>query len=157
MVSILYEGQKPKLFSIHSACPECGFSFPELDPRHFSFNNPRGACQDCDGLGVIEYEVEDESDGEIYYEYEDCEACDGTRLSEIPRNVLIDKKTITELARLSINELVDSIGRLKIDKKYKLVSEKILEQIKNRLQYICLLYTSPSPRDATLSRMPSSA
>ncbi|MCM3760651.1 excinuclease ABC subunit UvrA [Alkalihalobacillus oceani] len=40
------------LFSQHHACPECGFSIPELQPRMFSFNSPFGACPSCDGLGV---------------------------------------------------------------------------------------------------------
>ncbi|MED4129053.1 excinuclease ABC subunit UvrA [Shouchella miscanthi] len=40
------------LFSQHHACPECGFSIPELEPRFFSFNSPYGACTTCDGLGV---------------------------------------------------------------------------------------------------------
>lgn len=39
------------LFSTKLACPECGFSIPELAPRMFSFNSPYGACPDCDGLG----------------------------------------------------------------------------------------------------------
>jgi excinuclease ABC subunit A len=43
-----------KGYSIFSACPECGFSFPELEPRLFSFNNPRGACETCHGLGTID-------------------------------------------------------------------------------------------------------
>ncbi|SDB88207.1 excinuclease ABC subunit UvrA [Shouchella lonarensis] len=40
------------LFSQHHACPECGFSIPELAPRMFSFNSPYGACTSCDGLGM---------------------------------------------------------------------------------------------------------
>lgn len=40
------------LFSEHYACPTCGISIPELEPRQFSFNSPYGACQGCDGLGV---------------------------------------------------------------------------------------------------------
>ncbi|TET33835.1 MAG: excinuclease ABC subunit UvrA [Planctomycetota bacterium] len=39
-------------YSTHYSCPECDFHFPELSPRVFSFNNPYGACQDCDGLGT---------------------------------------------------------------------------------------------------------
>ncbi|MEE8488188.1 MAG: excinuclease ABC subunit UvrA [Gemmatimonadota bacterium] len=42
----------PHLFSEHYACPGCGISIPELEPRQFSFNSPYGACQGCDGLGV---------------------------------------------------------------------------------------------------------
>ncbi|CQB51986.1 UvrABC system subunit A [Syntrophomonas zehnderi OL-4] len=41
------------LFSRDFACPECGFSLPELTPRMFSFNSPFGACPDCDGLGEM--------------------------------------------------------------------------------------------------------
>lgn len=44
--------QEELLFSSNLACPECGFSIDELEPRMFSFNSPYGACPDCDGLGV---------------------------------------------------------------------------------------------------------
>ena len=45
-------GQEEMLFSEHYACPYCGFTVGELEPRLFSFNAPFGACPDCDGLGV---------------------------------------------------------------------------------------------------------
>ncbi|MGH1832028.1 excinuclease ABC subunit UvrA [Enterococcus gilvus] len=45
-------GEKEMLFSEHYACPYCGFTVGELEPRLFSFNAPFGACPDCDGLGV---------------------------------------------------------------------------------------------------------
>lgn len=45
----------PVVFSSKFACPECGYSISELEPRLFSFNNPMGACPDCDGLGVDQY------------------------------------------------------------------------------------------------------
>lgn len=44
-------GEEELLFSEHHACPYCGFSIEELEPRMFSFNSPFGACPDCDGLG----------------------------------------------------------------------------------------------------------
>jgi len=43
------------IFSANFACPHCGYSVPELEPRLFSFNNPAGACPTCDGLGVEQY------------------------------------------------------------------------------------------------------
>ncbi len=43
------------LFSAKFACPACGYSLNELEPRLFSFNNPVGACGACDGLGVVQY------------------------------------------------------------------------------------------------------
>ncbi len=49
------ESGKEHLFSAKFACPICSYSLPELEPRIFSFNNPMGACQSCDGLGVIQF------------------------------------------------------------------------------------------------------
>jgi excinuclease ABC subunit A len=43
------------LFSANFACPHCGYSMQELEPRLFSFNNPAGACQTCDGLGIEQF------------------------------------------------------------------------------------------------------
>ena len=43
------------LFSANFACPHCGYSMQELEPRLFSFNNPAGACQTCDGLGLEQF------------------------------------------------------------------------------------------------------
>lgn len=43
------------VFSARFACPECGYSLSELEPRLFSFNNPAGACPSCDGLGLIQF------------------------------------------------------------------------------------------------------
>jgi excinuclease ABC subunit A len=45
-------GEQEQFFSQKSACPDCGISIPELQPRLFSFNNPYGACPDCSGLGA---------------------------------------------------------------------------------------------------------
>lgn len=45
-------GEKEVLFSEHYACPHCGFTIPQLEPRLFSFNAPFGACDECDGLGT---------------------------------------------------------------------------------------------------------
>ena len=53
MVLIDVVGDKPKLYSCNYACPHCGFSFPELTPRMFSFNNPFGACEVCTGIGYL--------------------------------------------------------------------------------------------------------
>ncbi|GMR08105.1 MAG: excinuclease ABC subunit UvrA [Gammaproteobacteria bacterium] len=48
-------GQADIVFSARFACPTCGYSIPELEPRLFSFNNPAGACPGCDGLGVKQF------------------------------------------------------------------------------------------------------
>ncbi len=53
MVLIDIVGKEPVLYSCNYACPDCGFSFPELTPRMFSFNNPFGACPKCSGIGYL--------------------------------------------------------------------------------------------------------
>ena len=53
LVLIDVRGQESKLYSCNYACPDCGFSFPELTPRMFSFNNPFGACPVCTGIGYL--------------------------------------------------------------------------------------------------------
>ena len=47
-----FGAKKDLVFSEHFACPDCGISFPEIQPRMFSFNSPHGACSDCQGLGT---------------------------------------------------------------------------------------------------------
>jgi len=49
------EDADPLIFSARFACPTCGYSISELEPRMFSFNNPAGACESCDGLGVTNF------------------------------------------------------------------------------------------------------
>jgi excinuclease ABC subunit A len=49
------EPKQTLVYSDKYACPHCGYSLSELEPRIFSFNNPKGACQKCDGLGVQQY------------------------------------------------------------------------------------------------------
>ena len=53
LVLIDIVGKDSKLYSCNYACPDCGFSFPELTPRMFSFNNPFGACPTCTGIGYL--------------------------------------------------------------------------------------------------------
>ena len=54
-VAVETDTGKEHVFSAKFACPVCGYSLPELEPRLFSFNNPMGACAGCDGLGSIQF------------------------------------------------------------------------------------------------------
>jgi excinuclease ABC subunit A len=154
-------------YSIHSACPVCAFSFPELEPRFFSFNNPRGACRTCNGLGTIDIEevetpnfysneesqspkriqykisaraergVEGADDAEIdQLAIRVCPDCDGSRLSEAPRNVLIAGRSITQLSALSADELRETLRGSEWSSRGQQVAEKILKQIEARLTYM---------------------
>ncbi|MGH8616279.1 MAG: excinuclease ABC subunit UvrA [Burkholderiales bacterium] len=54
-LAVEMDGGREHLFSSKFACPVCGYSLPELEPRLFSFNNPMGACPRCDGLGSVSF------------------------------------------------------------------------------------------------------
>lgn len=54
-VAYMEEEKEELTFSANFACPKCGYSMQELEPRMFSFNNPAGACSSCDGLGVKQF------------------------------------------------------------------------------------------------------
>ena len=81
-------------FSEHAMCSNCGQNFPQLTPRHFSFNNKLGGCSTCDGIGKL-----------LTKNNEICKDCDGTRLNEFPRNVRFSDKTIAELMAMSISDI----------------------------------------------------
>lgn len=55
IVAFMDSSQPELIFSARFACPICGYSLAELEPRLFSFNNPAGACPECDGLGVKQF------------------------------------------------------------------------------------------------------
>ena len=55
LVEISINDSETDLFSSNFSCSKCGYAIPELEPRMFSFNNPYGACEKCDGLGVFQY------------------------------------------------------------------------------------------------------
>ncbi|GAA5194538.1 excinuclease ABC subunit UvrA [Ferrimonas gelatinilytica] len=55
LVAPMEGGGEPLIFSANFACPLCGYSMAELEPRIFSFNNPAGACPTCDGLGIQQF------------------------------------------------------------------------------------------------------
>lgn len=149
-------------YSLKSACPICSFSFPELEPRLFSFNNPRGACPECNGLGTLDLVEEEQYDRDddhrilkkINYKYkgdkkiseEDeeseeidlsvCPACRGSRLRPEALSIHIKSKNIAELSDMACSDLLSWAQTVEFDDKQNLVAEKILKQIKSRLEYL---------------------
>lgn len=168
-------------YSLHSSCPECGFNFPELEPRLFSFNNPRGFCSTCHGLGTLDLveeelfsdsevggrklekvqwrykgkktnEEEDEESEEL--EFSTCPDCRGSRLRSEALSIKLHNKNIAELADLSVLDLKDWLQSLQWSPKEKLIAEKIIKQIVFRLQYMIRVgtgYLSLSRPSRTLS------
>lgn len=138
-VTIEWVAGEKKLYSLNSACPECGYSFPELEPRLFSFNNPRGACQSCNGIGYtnINEEEDDELEEEISeFSLEQCPKCEGFRLRPEALNVFLNERHIGELSNLNMTQAYEFFRDLKLPSKQKIVAEKILQQLTSRLEYI---------------------
>jgi excinuclease ABC subunit A len=115
---------KLEVFSTSRACPVCATSYPELDPRLFSYNSKHGWCPDCVGTGLalsreqrkaLDDSVRDDNErgreqSFAEPEVEDladrpCPACEGTRLNAQARAVRFGGVGITDVARLSVNEV----------------------------------------------------
>ena len=113
------------LMSAKWACPKDGFSFPEIEPRLFSFNSPYGACPDCNGLGT-----------KYLFSNEPCERCSGKRLREEALHVLIGGKNIVELTSLSIKDCDEFFKKLKLTIREKNISKVVTKEIEARLSFM---------------------
>jgi excinuclease ABC subunit A len=230
-------GKADLVFSNRFACPKCGYSIAELEPRLFSFNSPMGACPDCDGLGVrrffdparivwhpelslsggairgwdsrnpyfwqlikslakhyafdvekpfksLKKKVRDvllhgSGDEEIQFHYRNargskaqwrhafegvipnmqrryqetesnavreelgkyqsvqgCAACRGTRLNEAARNVFVENRSLPAINSMSVTGALDFTGKLNLAGWRGEVAEKIVKEIRNRLQFL---------------------
>ena len=135
-------GTKDELFSIKRACLNCGTSFPELDPRLFSYNSKHGWCEDCFGTGIYSAEFEEEQSGEEdHWLQEDetevtCQACAGKRLNPVALAVIYQKKNIAELNELSISESGEWFGKLKLKGRESEIARDILVEINSRLNFL---------------------
>lgn len=149
-----------RVISIKFMCPYDGFSFPEIEPRLFSFNSPYGACPTCNGLG-----------SKYFYGDEPCDACHGARLrpealavflgSEkriIPKTTALveagEGKNIVEVVGLSIKDAEHYFEKLKLSKKEEEISHVVIKEIVNRLQFMLnvgLDYLTLDRRANTLS------
>ena len=235
-VKILDAEEKTLSFSTNFACSQCGYSIAELEPRMFSFNNPVGACNKCDGLGVIQYfdqekmvqepdisinegaikgwnkrnrfyyhqlkclanhygfsletkwsDLSPEIQNTILFGSKDiidfskrfssgsrfvrkhrfegvipntdrryresdsdyiktelakmlsessCDACDGSRLNEASRNVLINDVPIYSIVSLKITDALGFIQNIKLKGSELKIAEKILKEINDRLSFL---------------------
>ncbi len=259
MVLIDVVGRNHILYSCNYACPTCGFSFPELTPRMFSFNNPFGACPECTGIGYLMKMDEDliipdknktlydgvkafgassmkkgdtmarmyfesigkhygvdikdkkiknlprwflekilygTGDEEIDFEYSSyagirkftapfegvlptldrrhnetksqgmrdfyemymsnspCNSCHGARLKPEILSIKVGSKNINQLTEMSIRNIKEYLNNLKLNKTQAMISELILKEIEQRLQFLLdvgLEYLTLSRSAGTLS------
>ncbi len=130
------------LMSAKFACPNDGYSFPEIEPRLFSFNSPYGACATCNGLG-----------SKYFMGTERCDDCGGARLRKealhvfLGAEILSDKnndtkilkdkrKNVVDVTSMSVMDAVDFFSTLKLTPKEKEIAKVILREIEDRLIFL---------------------
>ena len=158
--------EKDLMFSAKFACPICNYSLTELEPRLFSFNNPAGACETCDGLGIHQY-----FDVDRIIQHPEASIAEGAirgwdRRSLFYFNMLrsladhydFDIETPwNKLSPLHQQKILFGSENEEITFNYENDRGTVFRREHSFEGVICLLYTSPSPRDISGSRMPSSA
>lgn len=114
------------IYNTAMACVECNASFEEIEPRTFSFNSPYGACDDCDGLGV----VGDDADM--------CPTCDGARLRQEALAVTIGGLPIHKLTSMPLEEAIQWLRKLEsgLSTLQKAVAAPITREVIRRLEFL---------------------
>ena len=159
--------------------PATGEAFPELDPKHFSWNSPRGWCPTCRGYGQIFdwMAKEDDEDSHLKDHLDDledgstCPDCNGTRLNPISRAVRLplakgtsrllnlstsqpDSVSLPEMLALTPSELLRVLKRIKVNKRSEAVLAELLPEIEERMRFmdrVGLGYLGLDRATATLS------
>ena len=127
LCGIIYAKDVEEVYSTEYSCPKDVFSFPEIEPRLFSFNSPYGYCSYCTGLGTKELFSEDV-----------CPKCEGKRLNENALSVKIGEKNIWEVVSQTIGEakiffesLIETLSPNKLA-----IASAALNEINNRLSFL---------------------
>ncbi|HTI19036.1 MAG TPA: excinuclease ABC subunit UvrA [Trinickia sp.] len=146
-----------KVLSVKRACPECGTSYPELDPRMFSYNSKHGWCTSCVGTGLAltreqraafddttfaddgrgreqtlpAEELEPEGVGET-----PCPDCGGTRLNATARAVTFEGNSIVDIGRMTVSETRRWIDSLELGGRDAQIARDVVSEIASRLRFL---------------------
>ena len=150
-----------QVFSTKRACPTCGTSYPELDPRMFSYNSKHGWCSSCVGTGLTltreqrrlydDSRVGDDDKGrELSFPAEEpeaegladapCPECEGTRLNAAARGVTFLGRPISDVARMSVDEARGWVEAFAagsaLSERERGISRDVVTEIRSRLQFL---------------------
>ncbi len=155
------------LYSTQRACPSCGDSFDELDPRLFSYNSKHGWCTSCFGTGEVIENFEEEQTGEEATWLENqskdddttpvripCSDCKGTRLNDTALAVRLQKRSIAEYTSLSVEDAEKAFAQLRFNDKEETIAKDIVPELQSRLRFLSkvgLAYLSLDRAAPTLS------
>lgn len=149
LVKILHADGTLETLSAKFICPDCGMSFPEVEPRLFSFNSPYGACPACNGLGT-----------KSLFSSDPCPACQGKRLRPEALRVYLKGKgkglgiNIVDFTNFSIQEAADFLDGVELSEMRMEIGAPIMREIRSRLQFMLnvgLDYLTLNRSAATLS------
>ncbi len=149
-----------KVFSTKRACPQCGTSYPELDPRMFSYNSKHGWCTACVGTGLaltreqrkaLDDSVrDDDQKGQKGREQSfpsdepeveglsgaPCPDCKGSRLNPISRNIRFDGHTITAVAGWAVGQARQWSVALALEGRDAAIARDVVSEIRSRLEFL---------------------
>ena len=145
---LLQDDERLMLFSEKFACVECGISLPDITPRLFSFNNPTGACPDCNGLGrrmtfdpsqihgmfewmYAMYKFKTEEEGS-----EVCPTCRGARLKPEALAVTVGGKNIFDVTLMTIRQCQAFFDVLELTDKERQIAAQVIKEIRARLKFL---------------------
>ncbi len=135
-------------YSTQFACPKCGVSFLELEPRTFSYSSPYGACPTCTGLGVVADSLaEDDLSGAELDSLKACPECGGERLNPFARHVEFGGWSVPRLMAASVAEartlienwesgLESGSNESPLSEQQQKVAEQTLPEIGSRLAFL---------------------
>ncbi len=144
VVHVLAPGAaRATVLSVKRACPACGRSFAEPDPRLFSFNSKHGWCESCYGTGVTLSGFDADQTGEehgwndwLATEPPVCSACQGARLNPIALNVRFRDRSIAELTREPVQRAAQFFAKLKLSVRERQIGRDVLSEIRARLAFL---------------------
>lgn len=143
-------------FSRTMVCPNCGISYPEINPRFFSFNSKYGACPSCKGLGFEDIE----EDATEPIDSRECRLCKGLRLrkealsikiqginpirknapletrSELQRVELSNRVNIAEFAKMSVSSAITFVNTMNLTEREKIIGCRVLKEVRDRLSFL---------------------
>jgi excinuclease ABC subunit A len=114
-----------RVLSSKFSCPYDGFSYPEVEPRLFSFNSPYGACEVCNGLGT-----------KHLFGDEVCPACKGSRLREEALHIYVGGKNIVEYTTTTVAEAAKFLLLVDLTERERTIAAVVLREVGSRLQFL---------------------
>lgn len=132
LVVNIVEKNEDIIFSTAAACLKCGISYPDINPRFFSFNSVSGACPACNGLGFKG--LHEESSPTL--QQHRCFACNGLRLRREALSVLFQGINIGNFCRMSAEDARSFLENIILTERENIIASRILKEIKDRLSFL---------------------